>query len=82
MSWYDLTERQQELDRAIDRSKVKLDSSKWCLCKVMFLIGAKSSEKEYVQSRINLRLRTTKVLDKTDEFIDRTERMLDKFMKK
>lgn len=81
MSWYDLTERQQELDRAIERSGVKLDSSNSCLRKVMRAIGAKNSEEDYVRSRIALRLKTQALLDDTDDFISKTEKMLDDFKK-
>jgi len=77
MSWYDLTERQQELDRAIERSGIKLDSSKGCLRKVMRAVGAKSSEEEYVKTRIALRIRTQALLDNADDIISRTEKLLD-----
>lgn len=81
MAWSDLTIRQQELDRAIDRSGVKLNSSNGCLRKVMRAIGAKESEAAFVQNRIALRLRTQFLLDETDNFINRTEKMLDDFEK-
>lgn len=50
MGWYDLTSRQQELDRKIGNSGIKLDSSSSCLKKVMRAIGASSSEEDYVKS--------------------------------
>lgn len=81
MSWSDLTKRQQELDKAVDRSGIKLDSSNGCLRKVMRAIGAKESEAAFIQSRIVLRLRMQSLLDETDDFINRTEKMLDDFEK-
>lgn len=55
MGWYDLSLRQQELDRRIENSGIKLDSSNSCLKKVMRAIGATSSEEDYTRSRISLR---------------------------
>lgn len=81
MVWSDLTKRQQELDKAVDRSGIKLDSSKGCPRKVMKAIGAKEDEAVFVQSRIALRLRVQSLLDETDDFINRTEKMLDDFEK-
>ena len=81
MAWSDLTKRQQELDKAVDRSGIKLDSSKGCLRKVMKAIGAKEGEAVFVQSRIALRLRVQSLLDETDDFINRTEKMLENFEK-
>ena len=81
MGWYDLTSRQQELDRKKVISGIKLDSSSSCLKKVMRAIGASSSEEDYVSSRIALRLKTQALLDDTDDFINRTEKMLDDFKK-
>lgn len=79
MGWYDLTSRQQELDRKIERCGIKLDSSNSCLRKVMRAIGATSGEEDYVRSRIALRLKAQALLDDTDNFINRTEKMLDDF---
>ena len=79
MSWNDLTERQKLLDRAIERCGVKLDGSGRCLRKVMQAIGAKPDEESFVRERIALRLRTQQLLNETDDFIDRTNRMLDSF---
>lgn len=81
MAWNDLTDRQKQLDRAIEASGVKLDSSRTCLRKVMGKIGANSSEEEFVAARIQLRLRTQAMLDDTDKFISDTEAMLDCFKK-
>lgn len=81
MSWNTLTERQKSLDRAIDASGIKLDSSDRCLRQVMRAIGASSSEETYVRGRIALRLRTEAILGKTDKFISDTEAMLDRFEK-
>lgn len=81
MAWSDLTKRQQELDRAIERSNIKLDSSNGCLRKVMRAIGAKEGETAFVQSRIVLWLKTQSLLDETDDFINRTEKMLNDFEK-
>lgn len=79
MSWNALTERQKQLDRAIDASGVRLDSSDRCLRQIMRIIGASSSEESYVRERIALRLRTEALLGKTDKFISDTEAMLDRF---
>ena len=81
MVWSDLTKSQQELDRAIDRSCINLNSSNGCLRKVMMAIVAKESEAIFVQNRIALRLRAHSLLDETDDFINRTEKMLDDFEK-
>lgn len=81
MSWNTLTERQKSLDRAIDASGIKLDSSERCLRQVMRTIGATSSEEAYVRERIALKLRTEELLGKTDKFISDTEAMLDRFEK-
>lgn len=79
MGWSNLTDREKQLDRAIENCGVKLDDSDRCLSRVMRNIGADSSEGEYVRSRIQLRLRTQHVLDSTDDFIARSEKMLDDF---
>lgn len=81
MSWNTLTERQKSLDRAIEASGIKLDSSERCLRQVMRTIGANSSEEAYVRERIALKLRTEELLSKTDKFISDTEAMLDRFEK-
>lgn len=81
MAWNDLTDRQKQLDRMIDGCGVKLDATNGCVEKVARAIGATSSELGFVQQRIELRLRTSALLDKTDAFISNTERMLDKFEK-
>ena len=52
-----------------------------CLNKVMKAIGATSNEEDYVRSRIALRLKAQTLLDDTDDFISRTEKMLDGFKK-
>ena len=81
MSWNDLTDRQKSLDRAIEASGIKLDDSNSCLMKVMKAIGADASEEAFVKERIALRLRTQQLLDDTDGFISKTEKMLDEFEK-
>lgn len=81
MAWNDLTDRQKQLDRLIDSSGVQLDATNGCVEKVARAIGATSSELGFVQQRIELRLRTAALLDKTDAFISNTERMLDQFEK-
>lgn len=81
MSWNDLTPRQQSLDRAIEASGIKLDNSRSCIMKVMKAIGADASEEAFVKERIALRLRTQQLLDDTDRFISKTEKMLDEFEK-
>lgn len=79
MSWSTLTERQKQLDRAIDGSGVKLDASERCLRQVMRAINALPIEESFVRERVALRLRTMELLDKTDKFISETDAMLDRF---
>jgi len=81
MAWRDLTDRQKQLDRLIDGCGVKLDATNGCVEKVAHAIGATSGELGFVQQQIELRLRTSALLDKTDAFISNTERMLDQFEK-
>ena len=76
-----LTDRQKQLDRLIDGCGVKLNSTNSCVEKVARAIGAINSELDFVRQRIELRLRTAALLDKTDAFISKTEQMLDKFEK-
>lgn len=47
----------------------------------MKAIGADASEEAFVKERIALRLRTQQLLDDTDQFIDKTNKMLDEFEK-
>ncbi len=47
----------------------------------MKAIGADASEEAFVKERIALRLRTQQLLDDTDQFIDKTNKMLDGFEK-
>lgn len=79
MAWCDLTDRQKQLDRLIDGCGVKLDATNGCVEKVARAIGSTSSEMGFVRQRIELRLKTAALLDKTDAFISNTERMLDQF---
>lgn len=81
MSWNTLSERQKQLDRAIDDTGVKLDTSERCLRQVMRATGASPSEELFIRERIALRLRTEVLLGKTDKFISDTEAMLDRFEK-
>lgn len=81
MAWNDLTDRQKQLDRMIDGCGVKLDATNGCVEKVARAIGATSRELDFVHQRIELRLKTAALLDKTDAFISNTERMLDQFEK-
>lgn len=81
MAWNDLTERQKQLDRAIEGCGVKLENSCSCIRKVMSKIGASASEEAFVAQRIQLRLRTQALLGDTDKFISDTESMLDRFKK-
>lgn len=81
MAWNDLTDRQKQLDRLIDGCGVKLDASNGCVERVARAIGATGRELNFVRQRIELRLKTAALLDKTDEFISNTERMLDQFEK-
>ena len=77
MSWNSLTDRQKLLDRAIEQCGVKLDNSDACLRRVMSAIGANASEASFVKQRIELCLRNAALLNKTDDFIANTEKMLD-----
>lgn len=79
MAWNHLTDRQKQLDRMIDGCGVKLDATNGCVEKVARAIGATSRELDFVRQRIELRLKTAALLDKTDAFISNTERMLDQF---
>ncbi len=81
MAWNDLTDRQKQLDRLIDNCGVQLDATNGCVEKVARAIGATSRELGFVQQRIELRLRTAELLDKTDALISNTEQMLDQFEK-
>lgn len=47
----------------------------------MKVIGADASEEDFVKERIALRLRTQQLLDDTDNFINKTNKMLDEFEK-
>lgn len=81
MAWSNLTDRQKQLDRMIDGCGIKLNSTNSCVEKVARAIGATRGELGFVRQRIELRLRTAALLDKTDAFISNTERMLDQFDK-
>ena len=81
MAWNDLTLREKQLDRLIDGWGIKLNSTNSCVEKVARAIGATSCELGFVQQRIELRLKTAALLDKSDAFISNTERMLDQFEK-
>ena len=81
MAWNDLTLREKQLDRLIDGCGIKLNSTNSCVEKVARAIGATSSELGFVQQRIELRLKTAALLDKSDAFISNTELMLDQFEK-
>lgn len=81
MSWNSLTDRQKALDKAIEQCGIQLNKSESCLCRVMHAIGAMASETSFVRQRIELRLRTAALLDRTDDFISNTEKMLDLFEK-
>ena len=81
MAWNDLTLREKQLDRLIDGCGIKLNSTNSCVEKVARAIGATSGEIDFVRQRVELRLRTVALLDKTDKFISNTEQMLDQFEK-
>lgn len=81
MAYRELTERQKQLDCAIEGCGVKLDNSRSCLRKVMSKIGAGASEEAFVAQLIQLRLRKNALLRETDKFIDNTEAMLDSLKK-
>lgn len=69
------------LDREIDRCSIRLDGTDSCTKKVMRVVGASDDEEGFVRSRITLRLRTKATLQDSDDFIARTESMLDDFNK-
>ena len=81
MAWKDLTDRQKQLDRLIDGCGVRLDATNRCVEKVARSIGATRDELGFVRQRIELRLRTAALLEKTDAFVANTEQMLDRFEK-
>lgn len=81
MSWNNLTERQKQLDQAIEDCGVNLDGSDRCLKKVMQAVGAQPDEESFVHERIALRLHTQQLLNNTDNFIDNTNHTLDAFEK-
>lgn len=81
MAWNDLTLREKQLDRLIDGCGIKLNSTNSCVEKVARAIGATNSELGFVRQRIELRLKTAALLDKSDAFISNTEQMLDQFEK-
>lgn len=81
MSWNDLTERQKDLDRAIEQCGIKLDDSTTCISKVIRAISASAAESSYIKSRIELRFRTQAALSKADDLIAKTEVMLGQFEK-
>ena len=81
MAWNDLTLREKQLDRLIDGCGIKLNSTNSCVEKVARAIGATSGELGFVRQRIELRLRTAALPDKTDALISDTEQMLDQFEK-
>lgn len=81
MSWNDLTDRQKQLDKLIDSCGIKLNASRDCVEKVAQTIGATSNEVDFVQQRIELRLRTVALLDKTDTLTSATEHRLNQFEK-
>lgn len=81
MAWNDLTDRQKQLESLIDNCDVQLDATNGRVEKVARAIGATSSELGFVQQRIEQRLRTSALLDKTDAFISNIELMLDQFEK-
>lgn len=81
MAWSDLTNRQKQLDKLIDGCGVKLDTTSSCVERVACAIGATSGELGFVRQRIELRLRTAALLNKTDALISDTEQMLNQFEK-
>ena len=81
MAWNNLTERQKQLDQLIDGCGIQLDATSKCLEKVAQSIGATASETAFVKQRIDLRLRTAALLERTDSFISETEKVLDQFEK-
>ena len=81
MSWNNLTDRQKDLDRAIDRCGItasQLSMAPACIKEVCRRIGASSSEEPFIRERIALRLKTASVLQDTNAFIGKTEAQLDR----
>lgn len=81
MTWNNLTDREKQLDRLIDGCGIKLDATNSCVERVAHAIGATRSELGFVRQRIEVRLRTAALLDKTDAFISNTEQVLVQFEK-
>lgn len=81
MGWNDLTNRQKQLDRSIDSCGIKLDSGNGCINKVMKAIGANSDERDFVSSRIALRLKAQALLGNVDAQISNIEDTLQQFEK-
>lgn len=81
MAWNDLTDKQKQLDRLIDGCGVKLNATNDCIEKVTRAIGAASNEVDFIRQRIELRLKTAALLNKTDNFTSDTEHMLGQFEK-
>lgn len=74
MGWNNLTDRQKSLYHAIEPHGVNLDNS--YACRVMNAIETSASETSFVKQRIELCLHTAALLNKTDDFISNTEKML------
>lgn len=81
MKWTEMSDRQRYLDKAIQQCGLQLDRSDVCLRKVMRAICAEESEAIFVKQRIELRLRTSSLLNETDDFISITEKKLNEFEK-
>ncbi len=78
MAWNDLTEREKELDRGIDKYGGE-DSRKWrklfntkktTIDKIMDYTGAKTNERNFIIRRVELRLKTFDLLDATDDIVN------------
>lgn len=76
------SQREKDLDRAIDRCGIPLEqfaNTESCVREVMRRIGATESEHDYVKSRVAVRVKTAAALGRADALIGSTEKMLDQF---
>lgn len=76
-----MTQREKELDGAIDKCGLPLEtfSVTPLIQDVMRRIGAEPSEYDFVKSHIAARVRIAATLGRADSLISGTERMLNRF---
>lgn len=79
MAWKDLTEREVELAKAIDKCGIKVENTHDCLHQVMRAIGARESEAKFVAHRIQLHVKANQLIVETEDLIAKTNRMLADF---